>query len=318
MIRTADFFAGVGGIKLGFEQAGKIKNVFSAEIDKFACKIYESNFGENPYCDVTKLNPEEIPDFDILLAGFPCQPFSHMGRKKGFADTRGTLFFDIARITEAKKPAVVFLENVKGFLSHDRGKTFATVKRVLEELEYKVFYEVLNSKDYGVPQNRQRLYIVAFRNDLKIDSFNFPDKSGLKSKIEDILEPKVSCKYYLSEGYLKTLKKHKERNEKKGNGFGYAVIIKGGVANTLTASLGGRDRNLVARPHDIVYEDRCNKEINKEFIRYLTPREYARIQGFRDNFKIPVSDSRAYKCFGNSVSVPVVRKIAEKIFDKLA
>ncbi|MDQ6953384.1 MAG: DNA cytosine methyltransferase [Mariprofundaceae bacterium] len=190
-----DLFAGIGGIRLGFEQVFKkdIDFVFSSEIDKFAKITYFENFKEVPYGDITQINPIDIPSFDILLAGFPCQPFSNAGLKKGFSDTRGSLFFDIARIIEHHKPKVVFLENVKGFKGHDKGNTFRVVKETLENLGYKVFFEVLNAKDFGVPQNRERIYIIAFL-DKKIN-FRFPEKMDVSIKVGDILDNQVDEKY---------------------------------------------------------------------------------------------------------------------------
>ena len=316
--KTIDLFAGIGGIRLGFEQTGRIKNIFSAEIDKYACQTYETNFGENPYCDITKLDEKKLSDFDILLAGFPCQAFSIAGRRGGFNDTRGTLFFDVARILKHKRPKAFLLENVKGLTNHDKGKTFQTIMNILEnELGYIVHYAVLNSKDYGIPQKRERIYTVGF---LKNINFKFPKKKNIKKTIKDIIEnSEVSSKYYLSNTYLNTLKKHKQRHIEKGNGFGFEILSHNDIANTLVVGGMGKERNLIYdnRLTDFMPKTNIKGEINKEFVRKMTPREWARIQGYPDNFKIPVSDAQAYKQFGNSVSVPVIYEIAKSIIEGL-
>lgn len=219
-MRTIDLFAGIGGIRQGFSKAFDLDVVFSSEIDKFAQQSYFLNYKELPAGDITKIKEEDIPQHDLLLAGFPCQAFSNAGLKRGFEDTRGTLFFDVARIIKYHKPKIVFLENVKGLLSHNKGETFKTILNVLEELEYKVFYKVLNAKDFGVPQNRERVYIVCFREDI---DFEFPvgDK---KSKVGDILDKVIDSKTIISdrlwEGHQRRLAEHKE----KGNGFGYRIF----------------------------------------------------------------------------------------------
>ncbi len=324
--KTVDLFAGIGGIRLGFEQTKRVKNVFSAEIDKYACKTYKENFGEDPFCDVTKITDEELenfPDFDILLAGFPCQAFSIAGRRGGFEDTRGTLFFDIARIIRAIQPKAFLLENVKGLTNHDKGRTFETIMNTLKnDLGYSVHSQLLNAKDFGVPQKRERIYIVGFKkgeNGEEVD-FKFPEPIKLKKKIKDIMEKEeVSGKYYLSNTYLNTLKKHRARHEEKGNGFGYAVLKHTDIANTIVVGGMGKERNLLVdkRLTDFTPKTNIKGEINREYIRKMTPREWARLQGFPDSFKIPVSDAQAYKQFGNSVSVPVVNTIAKKIISKL-
>ncbi len=303
--RAIDLFAGIGGIRLGFQQAFKedIEFVFSSEIDKYACQTYSANFGDVPYGDITKIHESDIPKHDILLAGFPCQAFSIAGKRLGFEDTRGTLFFEVARVIKYHKPKVVFLENVKGFINHDKGKTFGVVKETLKELGYKIFYKVLNAKDYGVPQNRERIYIVGF---LDHDvAFEFPEPLNIDVTVGDILEQEVDQKYYLSQKYLDTLKKHKQRHQDKGNGFGYNVLDKNGVSNTIVVGGMGKERNLI--------RDILTHSANDEGIRVLTPQEFAKLQGFNSHYKIPVSNTQAYKQFGNSVAVPVVENIAQKI-----
>lgn len=324
--KTIDLFAGIGGIRLGFEQTNRIKNIFSAEIDKYACETYIKNFKENPFCDITKISENELtsfPNFDILLAGFPCQAFSIAGRRGGFEDTRGTLFFDVARIIKAKQPKAFLLENVKGLTNHDGGRTFETIINTLKnDLGYSVHTQLLNAKDYGIPQKRERIYIVGFKNmkDKKEIDFKFPKPIKLKKRIKDIMEEEeVSSKYYLSDTYLNTLKKHKARHKAKGNGFGYEVLKHTDIANTIVVGGMGKERNLLIdkRLTDFTPKTNIKGKINREYIRKMTPREWARLQGFPDSFQIPVSDAQAYKQFGNSVSVPVINAIAKKIIEKL-
>src|SRR5699024_6337266 len=226
MYKSVDLFAGIGGIRLGFEDAFKddIETVFVSEWDKKAQETYEANFDDEFEIngDITKIKEESIPEHDILLAGFPCQAFSLAGQQKGFEDARGTLFFDVARIVQYHKPKVVFAENVKNLVRHDRGKTYRTIKRILQDLDYVVYDEVLNSKDFGVPQNRERIYIVAFREDIAPEYFVFPKGCETEVSINNIIEEEeVSPKYYISDVYLASLKRHKERHAKRGNGFGY-------------------------------------------------------------------------------------------------
>jgi len=314
--KSIDLFAGIGGIRLGFEQTKSVKNIFSAEVDRYACQTYKENFGEDPHCDVTQVNEKNLPDFDILLAGFPCQAFSIAGKKGGFEDTRGTLFFDVARIIKEKQPKAFLLENVKGLTHHDKGKTFKTIINVLEEdLGYTVYSKLLNAKDFGIPQKRERIYIVGFKKEIE---FEFPKPVKLKSTVQGILEKNVvSSKYYLSDRYLDTLRKHKARHKAKGNGFGYEIVDT--LANTLVVGGMGRERNLVYdhRLTDFTPRTNIKGEINREYIRKMTPREWAKLQGFPDNYKIPVSDTQAYRQFGNSVSVPVINAIAELMIKKL-
>lgn len=320
MYKSIDLFAGIGGIRLGFEQAFKdeIKTVFVSEWDNKAVETYKANFkcDKNIVGDITKVDEKEIPKHDILLAGFPCQAFSLAGRQKGFEDARGTLFFDVARIVKYHKPKVVFCENVKNLVNHDRGRTFRVIKNILDELGYQVFYKVLNSKDFGVPQNRERIYIVAFRSDIAPLSFDFPRSSGKQTLIKDIIEENVvSSKYYLSTTYLESLKRHKERHMAKGNGFGYEIRDNESIAGAIVCGGMGRERNLIVdkRLTDFKPVTHIKGEVNKEFIRKMTPREWARLQGFPEEFKLVVADTHLYKQFGNSVTVPVIKAIAKKI-----
>lgn len=325
MLKSIDLFAGIGGIRLGFDQAfGKdIKTVFISEWDESAQKTYKANFKDDLKIagDITKTNETDIPDFDICLAGFPCQAFSIAGRKQGFDDnykgqTRGTLFFDVVRICTEKKPKVIFCENVKGLTIHDHGRTFKIIVGALRELGYTVFYKLLNSKDFGVPQNRERIYIVAFRNDIAPGEFVFPEGTDSTKTIRDIMQDApVPAKYYLSDVYMQTLINHKARHEAKGNGFGYEIRDLDGIAGTLVCGGMGRERNLIIdnREHDTVPTTHIKGKINEDGIRKMTPREWARLQGFPDDFKFVLADVHLYKQFGNSVTVPVIRAIAEKI-----
>lgn len=325
MFKSIDLFAGIGGIRMGFDLAfgNNINTVFVSEWDAFAQKTYEANFGSTPAIqgDITKIEEKDIPAFDICLAGFPCQAFSMAGRKMGFDDDykglcRGTLFLDVARICEYHKPKVIFCENVKGLTIHDHGHTFKVITKTFEDLGYTVFSKVLNSKDYGVPQNRERIYIVAFRNDLGIKDFSFPEPTDKTKCIRDILEEKpVPSKYYLSTTYWNTLIAHKERHKNKGNGFGYEIRDLDGVAGAIVCGGMGRERNLIIdkRQTDLTPTTHIKGEINQLGIRKMTPREWARLQGFPDTFKLTLADTHLYKQFGNSVSVPVIRAIAEKI-----
>ena len=229
--RSIDLFAGIGGIRLGFEQAfgERINTVYVSEWDEYAQKTYKENFKDDFDIagDITKVDEKDIPDFDICLAGFPCQAFSMAGKRMGFDDDykglcRGTLFQDVVRICEYHRPKVIFCENVKGLTNHDKGRTFKIIKNAFEQIGYTVYSKVLNSKDFGVPQNRERIYIVAFRNDIESKAFKFPEGTDSDTCIHDIMEKEaVSVKYYLSTVYINTLIKHKARHEAKGNGFGY-------------------------------------------------------------------------------------------------
>jgi DNA (cytosine-5)-methyltransferase 1 len=319
-----DLFAGIGGFRLALQNLGG-KCVFTSEWDEQAKKTYQANFGDRPFGDITKeVTKQFIPDnFDMLCAGFPCQAFSIAGKRGGFEDTRGTLFFDVAEIIRRKKPKAIFLENVKGLRNHDKGKTLNTILNVLRnDLGYFVPEpQILNAKDFGVPQNRERIFIVGFRGDLGIDEFDYPQPLNETAVFEDIKEEKeVSVKYYLSNTYLNTLIKHKKRHESKGNGFGYQIIPDDGTANAVVCGGMGRERNLVYDHRLKNFEPVTNikGEVNREGIRKMTPREWARLQGFPDNYIIPVADASAYKQFGNSVAVPAIQATAQKIIDKLS
>lgn len=301
MLTFIDLFAGIGGIRQGF-QFPYTKCVFSSEIDKFARKTYETNFHETPSGDITQINPSDIPDFDILLAGFPCQPFSQAGLKMGFDDSRGNLFFDIVKILEHKKPSIVFLENVRNLATHNKGETLKIIINHLEKLNYKVFYQICNARDFGLPQNRARIYIIGFLDDV---DFTFPEPLKKETRLGDILEKNVDEKYTISDRLWSGHLRRKMEHEKNGNGFGYSLFDEN---SKYTSTISAR-----------YYKDGSEILIKQEGKnpRKITPREAARLQGFPDDFIIPVNDSQAYKQFGNSVAIPVIRALAIKIMEAI-
>lgn len=305
--RMIDLFCGVGGTRLGFQLTGKTKSVFSSEIDKFAIKTYKANFGEEPHGDITEIDEKEIPSHDILVGGFPCQAFSQAGKKLGFEDTRGTLFFDIARIIKEKRPKAFLLENVKNLKSHDKGKTFKVIEATLEEMDYKVYSVLFKAKDFGVPQNRERIYIIGFdkREVKNFNDFEFPIPPMTSICVGDILESKVDDKYTISDKLWDGHQRRKNEHKEKGNGFGYSIFNEESpYTNTISA-------RYYKDGSEILIEQKGKNP------RKLTPREAARLQGFPEQFIIPVSDTQAYKQFGNSVAVPVINAIAEKIIEVL-
>lgn len=300
-----DLFAGIGGIRLPFQELGG-KCVFSSEWDKYAQKTYNVNFGETPSGDITKIKAEDIPSFDILLAGFPCQPFSQAGLKKGFSDTRGTMFFEIERILKEKKPKAFLLENVKQLKGHDKGRTLSVILEHLDLADYYVSYKVLRAADFGVPQNRERIYIVGFnRGKYEIPDtfeFTFPSPTHNTTKLGNILEKSVDEKYTISDALWEGHQRRKKEHIEKGNGFGYSLF---NADSEYTSTISAR-----------YYKDGSEILIDQgqdHNPRKLTPRECARLQGFPEDFIIPVSDTQAYKQFGNSVAVPVVRAVANQI-----
>jgi len=327
--KTVDLFAGIGGIRLGFEQAFKerIETVFVSEWDKHAQKTYKANFPEPEKIagDITNIKEAEIPGFDICLAGFPCQAFSLAGKREGFADSykgtcRGTLFLDVARICEHHRPKVIFCENVKGLVNHDRGRTLKIILKTFQDLGYSVHFEVLNSKNFGVPQNRERIYIVAFREDIAPKNFEFPKTTDTTKTIKSILEKNpVEAKYYLSETYLETLRKHRARHEAKGNGFGYEIREWDSIAGAVVCGGMGRERNLLIdkRQKNLIPTTHIKGNINTEHVRKMTPREWARLQGFPDTYKLPLADTHLYRQLGNSVTVNVIKEISSKILKVL-
>lgn len=323
--KAIDLFAGIGGIRLGFERAfgDSMETVFASEFDRYAQKTYQANFSTPKYIhgDITQIPEDEIPGFDICLAGFPCQAFSVAGKRQGFDDSyqgrcRGTLFFDVARICKFHRPRVIFCENVRGLVSHDRGNTFKVITGTLEEMGYTEFHAVLNSRDFGVPQNRERVYIVAFRDDVDCSGFRFPEPMCQHTQLRDVLETRpVSVKYYLSTVYFNALIDHKRRQATKGNGFGFVIRDLDGAAGAIVCGGMGRERNLIVddRLKDFTPVTRIKGEVNRDGIRRLTPRECARLQGFPDSFKLELSDARLYAQIGNTVTVPVIEAIAREI-----
>lgn len=297
--KIIDLFAGIGGIRLGFEAYG-CKNVFSSEWDKDAQKMYEANFGEKPYGDINLIAPNDIPDHDILLAGFPCQPFSIAGKGLGFADTRGTLFFNIEAILKAKRPKAFLLENVKRLTTHDNGQTFAVILEKLKELGYAVYHKVFNSLDFGIPQKRERIYIVGFREPLY---FKFPKPLGFYQPLSEVLQDDkdVPQNYFLSDKL-----KQKRLNAVKGDPPFPSIWHE---------NIGG---NISALPYSCAL--RAGGSYNYlavNGVRRLTDREMLRLQGFPDTFKINIPYSQARKVAGNSVSVPVIKAIAGEMINAL-
>jgi DNA (cytosine-5)-methyltransferase 1 len=325
MYKSIDLFAGIGGIRKGFDNAfgDNIQTVFVSEWDTYAQETYRLNYHDDFEIagDITQIKEEDIPDFDICLAGFPCQAFSMAGKRMGFDDDykgmcRGTLFQDVVRICEMHKPKVIFCENVKGLTIHDKGRTFKIIKKSFEQIGYTVYDKVLNSKDFGVPQNRERIYIVAFRNDIDSSSFHFPEGNNSDTCIRDIMEKnEVSVKYYLSTVYIQTLINHKERHMSKGHGFGYEIRDLDGKAGAIVCGGMGRERNLIVdkRLTNFVPVTHIKGEVNRDGIRKMTPREWARLQGFPDDFQFDLADTHMYKQFGNSVTVNVIEAIAAEI-----
>lgn len=309
-----DLFAGIGGMRLAFEEAGG-ECVYSNEWNKFSQQTYMANFGDMPDGDITQVNADDIPDHDVLVAGFPCQPFSiagvskknSLGRATGFADkTQGTLFFDVCRILEAKRPKAFMLENVKNLCSHDKGKTFKVITESLNELGYEVFYKVIDGQAF-VPQHRERIIIVGFDRERYGSFFDFEFNiipKEPKPVIADILEKEVSEKYTLSDKLWIYLQNYAAKHKAAGNGFGYGIAPLDGVSRTLSARY-YKDGSEV-----LIEQDGKNP-------RKLTPRECARLQGFPDSFAIPVSDTQAYRQFGNSVVVPLMAAVAKLIINKI-
>jgi len=304
-----DLFAGIGGIRLAYQRAGG-KCVFTSEWDHYSKLTYENNFGEVPFGDITKISEKVIPDHDILLAGFPCQPFSiagvskknALGRAHGFLDeTQGTLFFDVARIIKYKKPKAFMLENVKNLISHDKGKTFKVIIETLKELDYSIHYKVLDGKHF-VPQHRERIIIVGFRNSIYKgkENFDFPELPEPTRIIREILEKEVDSKYTLSDKLWNYLQEYAKKHKAKGNGFGYGLANLDGISRTMSARY---------------YKDGAEILIPQEGKnpRRLTPRECARLMGYPEKFDFKVSDNQAYRQFGNSVIVPLIEAVAKQV-----
>ncbi|MBR2283711.1 MAG: DNA cytosine methyltransferase [Ruminococcus sp.] len=312
-LKFIDLFAGIGGFRLALSSLGG-ECVYSNEWDPQAQKVYHANFGEIPDGDITKIDEKTVPEHDILCAGFPCQAFSISGKQLGFEDSRGTLFFDTARIVREKRPAVVFMENVRNFASHNGGRTLATVKAVMEELGYSFYYKVLNSADYGVPQKRERIYMVCFREDIDPAGFHFPEPFELKRHVKDILlddEAIVrelwverSDTYYIHEEIEGYSNKPVRLGTVNKGGQGERIYSTRGIAITLSANGGG----VFAKTGGYLINGRTRR---------LHPRECARLMGFPDSFKMSETMNQAYKQFGNSVVVDVLQLIAAQIGDTL-
>jgi DNA (cytosine-5)-methyltransferase 1 len=309
-----DLFAGIGGMRIAFNDAGG-RCVYSNEWNKYSQQTYYANFGEQPDGDITKVNAKDIPDHDILVAGFPCQPFSiagvskknSLGRATGFEDkTQGTLFFDVCRILNTKRPKAFLLENVKNLCSHDNGKTFRIIQESLNELDYKIFYKVLDGRNF-VPQHRERIMIVGFDKRRYGEDVNFEfniKPVSPKPIIRDILEKNVDEKYTLSNKLWTFLQNYAAKHKAAGNGFGYGIAPKNGISRTLSA-------RYYKDGSEVLIEQKGKNP------RRLTPRECARLQGFPDIFKIPVSDTQAYRQFGNSVVVPLIENVALLLANKM-
>ena len=301
--KIVDLFAGIGGIRLGFEQGiPHLITVASSEINKFANRTYEANFPKTPNLgDITTLVADDVPDHDILLGGFPCQPFSQAGNRLGFEDTRGTVFYDILRILRIKRPAMLMLENVAGLMSHDKGNTVKIIKNELVKAGYgNLYIKKLKAKDFGLPQLRERTYIVAFFD--QSIKFEFPTPPCTPTRVGDILESNVDKKYTISDRAWAGHIERKQKNMAKGKGFGYSLVHEESYfTNTILKQYYKDGKSVLIDQGD-------DKNPRK-----LTPRECARLQGFPDSFTIPVSDTQAYQQFGNSVAIPVIKAIATKM-----
>lgn len=354
--KTIDLCAGIGGIRKGFELTKRFENKISAEIDKYACLTYEHLYGENPLNDVSSEEFKkklEMIDYDVLLAGFPCQSFSRAGKQEGFLDkVRGTIFFDIADIISRTKPKAFLLENVDNLLSHKKGETFLVIiKTLVKDLGYKIIgveededgkliYErgnfIRNSRNFGIPQNRPRVYIMGFKKDIYDNNIFknsvLPTKreNPIYTDLNNLLEYKNDIKYYLAQGYLDTLKKHKQVNSEKGNGFGYEIVNMKNkerlYSNAILATGGsGKERNLVYDPQEGIagkVVSRKQTPLNSEGIRMMSPNEWGKLQGFInyafikdgiDTFSFPkvISATQRYKQFGNSVTIPAMEEMAK-------
>jgi DNA (cytosine-5)-methyltransferase 1 len=317
-----DLFAGIGGMRIGFQQAGGTC-VFSSEFERHAQATYFENHGDYPFGDITKIDPKLIPNHDVLVAGFPCQPFSHAGLKLGIDDTRGTLFHNIAEILKCKKPAVAVLENVRGLISHDKGNTLRIILKTmlsmgyccninsdiilngtLIQLQNEAKKMILKSIDFGVPQNRQRIFIVLWKNK-KINNFTYPEKLDINVNVGSILEKTPDPKYTISDRLWLGHQNRRIRNEENGKGFGFLLFDKKSPYVSTISARYYKDGSeaLIAQK---------NKNPRK-----LTPREAARLQGFPENFILNTSSVNAYKQFGNSVTTSVVGALSKNIFQQL-
>ncbi len=307
-LRFIDLFCGMGGFRLAFE-AQKCKCVYSSDIDDYACQTYQLNFSDYPKSDITKVKASDIPDFDILCAGFPCQPFSIAGKRLGFEDTRGTLFFDVARILKEKKPMAFLLENVRGLSNHDGGKTLNVILNTLNELGYETEWKVLNAKDYGVPQNRERWYCIGIRKDLNLKLPSFPDKKELSYTLQDIILKKADSSYDSTDICLKNIASNIAKKNIKITKTTLAYEIRpsrcqfalGNISPCLTAKMGTGGNNVPV----VVKQGRK-----------LTERECLRIMGYPESYKV-YTGHHTYKQIGNSVVVPVLTELAQRLVSSL-
>lgn len=308
-----DLFCGLGGFRIAMEKIGG-KCIFSSDNNIEVCKVYEENFGDNPYSDITEVSEKDIPQFDVLCAGFPCQPFSIAGKRMGFNDSRGTMFFEVARIIKYNKPKIAFLENVSGIVSHDSGKTIKIITNTLEELGYVVNTKIMNAKDYGIPQNRNRWYCVAIRKDIYNKKFEFPEKCDLKYTLNDIIENTKISDYNSTEtamnNIFKFIDKFKNSDRYNKENFIIANEIRAskcnfrcdGISPCLTAKMGTGGNNI---------------PVVVELKRKLTEKECLKIMGYPDEYKIRPNNMQSYKQIGNSVVVPLISEIAKKIEEYL-
>ena len=307
-LRFIDLFAGIGGFRIALESTGA-KCVFSSEIDISASKTYTANFHEQPNGDITKINSGEIPDHDILCAGFPCQPFSMGGYRKGFEDTRGTMFFEIERILDSKKPKAFILENVMGILSHNKKHTIQTIRKKLKKIGYEIFEDILDAKDFDIPQNRRRWFCVGFREDLGITTFDFPRGTGLTKSVYDLLEKNVNG-HEITKIAAKHIKFHYGNFKNSSESMTIANEVRpsrcgmrdDGLVPCLTAKMGTGGNNV-----PIIVEEG----------RKLTVKECLRLMGFNQDFQMVENNHQSYKQIGNSVVVPIVASIAKKIIKKI-
>lgn len=317
-LRMLDLFAGIGGIRIAFEENG-VQCIGSSEIDKYACHTYEMNFNEKPWGDITKIEAKELPEFDIVAAGFPCQPFSLGGLRKGFEDTRGTLFFEVARIINERKPKAFFLENVEGIVNHDTGRTLETIETTLRDLGYRIKWRVMNACDYGVPQNRKRWYCIGFRKDLNIGFeeekefeklYKFPSKCDLKFTVKDVVNPQVGTEYSVTDtcrnNIMRYIDAYKEKPRYQPNNVLLANEIRAsrcnfrsdGISPCLTAKMGTGGNNVP------VYVDKMRK---------LTEKECLTLMGFPEWYQIEKNSMHSYKQIGNSVVVSIVSQLAKEM-----
>lgn len=312
-LKFIDLFAGIGGFRIALESFGE-KCVFTSEWDKQCQITYKTNFNDTPYGDITKIKEKDIPNHDVLCAGFPCQAFSISGKQRGFEDARGTLFFDVARIAKHHQPKVLFLENVKNFAKHDNGRTLNVVLEVLESIGYTPFYKVLNASNFGQPTARERIYIVAFRNDLNVKEFKFPEKQNKMSILNDLLEKDVEDKYFINRTDIRIKDIQVDKNllgDYPQKPIRVGTINKGGQGERIYSAYG---HSITLSAYGGGVASKTGGYLIDGRVRKLTPRECARIMGFPDSFKIPVSDSQAYKQFGNSVVIPVLKEVYKEIY----